>query len=63
MTSPDQLTEQLDDLLTGVDAVQQSVKDAEALIGGRMEPIAPIAAPGENASATGVSEGRFKNLE
>lgn len=42
MTSPDQLTEQLDDLLTGVDAVQQSVKDAEELIGGRMEPIAPI---------------------
>lgn len=48
MTSPDQLTEQLDDLLTGVDAVQQSVKDAEALIGSRgLEPIAPIAAPGE----------------
>ncbi len=43
MTSPDQLTEQLDDLLTGVDAVQASVKEAEALIGGRsMEPIAPI---------------------
>jgi hypothetical protein len=42
MTSPDQLTEQLDDLLTGVDAVQQSVKDAEELIGGRMDPIAPI---------------------
>lgn len=49
MTSPDQLTEQLDDLLTGVDAVQQSVKDAEALIGprGGLEPVAPIAAPGE----------------
>ncbi len=43
MTSPDQLTEQLDDLLTGVDAVQQSVKEAEALIGNRgLEPIAPI---------------------
>ncbi len=51
MTSPDQLTEQLDDLLTGVDAVQQSVKDTEALISARtMEPIAPIAAPGELAS-------------
>ena len=45
MTSPDQLTEQLDDLLNGVDAVQASVKEAEALIGGRtMEPIADIAA-------------------
>lgn len=42
MTSPDQLTEQLDDLLTGVDAVQQSVKDAEALIGNQLEPVAPI---------------------
>lgn len=64
MTSPDQLTEQLDDLLTGVDAVQQSVKEAEALIGGRMDPIAPIAAPAtETSGATGVSEGRFKNLE
>ena len=43
MTSPDQLTEQLNDLLTGVDAVAQSSKDAEAMITGRfMEPIAPI---------------------
>ena len=60
MTSPDQLTEQLDDLLTGVDAVQQSVKDAEALIGNRMEPIAPISSGGEAAPAV---EGRFKSLE
>ena len=59
MTSPDQLTEQLDDLLTGVDAVQQSVKDAEALIGGKgLEPIAPIAAPREQPSprAPGVRD-------
>ena len=43
MTSPDQLGEQLDDLLTGVDALQQSAKDNEALITGRiMEPISPI---------------------
>ncbi|PZR07577.1 MAG: hypothetical protein DI536_27285 [Archangium gephyra] len=61
MTSPDQLTEQLDDLLTGVDAVQQSVKDAEALIGGRMEPIAPISSPDERVNPT-VGD-RFKNLE
>lgn len=60
MTSPDQLTEQLDDLLTGVDAVQQSVKDAEALIGNRMEAIAPIASGNETAP---MVEGRFKNLE
>jgi hypothetical protein len=44
MTSPDQLTDQLDDLLTGVDAVQASVKDTEALLSGssQFEPIAPI---------------------
>ncbi len=42
MTSPDQLTEQLDDLMTGVDAVQQSVKDAEDLISSPLTPIAPI---------------------
>ena len=42
MTSPDQLTEQLDDLMTGVDAVQQSVKDAEELIASPLTPIAPI---------------------
>jgi hypothetical protein len=51
MTSPDQLTEQLDDLLSGVDAVQASVKEAEALIGGKvMEPIADIAGPGSTQS-------------
>jgi hypothetical protein len=43
MTSPDQLTEQLDDLMTGVEAVQQSARDAEALFGGAtLEPVAPI---------------------
>ncbi len=45
MTSPDQMNEQLDDLLTGVDAVQQSVKDTEAIMGNRFEPIADVAAP------------------
>lgn len=42
MTSPDQLSEQLDDLLTGVDAVQASVKDAEAIMTNRFDAIAPI---------------------
>ncbi len=52
MTSPDQLTEQLDDLLSGVDAVQASVKEAEALIGGRtMEPIAAVADPAASQAA------------
>src|SRR4051812_3144643 len=51
MTSPDQLGEQLDDLLTGVAAVQQSVKDNE-LIMANMEPIAPIGdAPAAEADA------------
>jgi hypothetical protein len=43
MTSPDQLTEQLDDLLTSVDAVAATVKESEALINGQLEPVAPIA--------------------
>jgi hypothetical protein len=42
MTSPNQLGEQLDDLLTGVDALQQTAKDTEAIYSSRMEPIAPI---------------------
>jgi hypothetical protein len=58
MTSPDQLTEQLDDLLTGVDAVQQSVKDAEDLIGGRMEPIAPLSSGPEGMQG---STGRVRD--
>lgn len=56
MTSPDQLTEQLDDLLTGVDAVQASVKEAEDLIGGRIEriePIAPVAGEAQSSAQRG----------
>jgi hypothetical protein len=41
MTSPDQLGEQLDDLLTGVSAIQQSAKDNE-LFANAMEPISAI---------------------
>jgi hypothetical protein len=58
MTSPDQLTEQLDDLLTGVDAVQQSVKDAENFLNTRgLEPIAAIRNDGEpRAGSTRLKE-------
>jgi len=49
MTSPDQLTEQLDDLLTSVDAVAATVKESEALINGQLEPVAPIADPEASA--------------
>ena len=42
MTSPDQLTEQLDGLLNSVDAVSQSVKDTDAILSGSFDPIAPI---------------------
>jgi hypothetical protein len=52
MTSPDQLGEQLDDLLTGVSAIQQSAKDNE-LFATAMEPIAPI---GESTASSGQSE-------
>jgi hypothetical protein len=49
MTSPNQLTAQLDGLLTSVDAVAQSVRDADALFATPFEPVAPVAggeAPG-----------------
>ncbi|MBE2250188.1 MAG: hypothetical protein IAE78_11615 [Myxococcus sp.] len=42
MTSPDQLTEQLDGLLNSVDAVSQSAKETDAILSGRFEAIAPI---------------------
>lgn len=58
MTSPDQLTEQLDDLLTGVDAVQQSVKDAEAIISNQLEPISAI---GGDEAAVRDGRGRVRS--
>ncbi len=56
MASPEQLTEQLDDLLTGVDAVQQSAKDQEAILSNTYEPIAPV---GDDKDAT---EARFNRV-
>jgi hypothetical protein len=45
MASPDQLGDQLSDLLTGVDAIQQTARDNEVLLT-QLEPIAPIKGPG-----------------
>jgi hypothetical protein len=57
MNSPAQLGEQLDDLLTGVDAVQQSVKDNEAIFSGTtLEPIAPISDAAQGSGPTRVRE-------
>jgi hypothetical protein len=42
MTSPNQLSEQLDGLLTSVDAVSQSVKDADALFSGSFDAVVPV---------------------
>ena len=48
MASPGQLGEQLDDLLTGVDAIRATARDHEDLLGPvEMEPVAEIAAPAE----------------
>lgn len=59
MTSPDQLTEQLNDLLLGVDAVAQSSKDAEAMITGRfIESVDPLATAGGDASSSSRSRVR-----
>ncbi len=56
MASPAQLGEQLDDLLTGVDAIQQSAKDQEIFNTIQLDPIAPISsdAPAMDRSATKV---------
>jgi hypothetical protein len=54
MTSPNQLGEQLDDLLTGVDALQQTAKDTEAIYSSRMDPIAPISDEAGTAVPTRV---------
>ncbi len=51
MASPNQLGEQLDDLLTGVEAVQQSARDTEAIFNQQVEPIAPITTPDAEAVA------------
>ena len=43
MQSPDQLGDQLDDLITGVDAVQSSMRDNEAILAKiDVQPVAPI---------------------
>ncbi len=45
MASPDQLGDQLDDLLTGVDAIQTSAKENDAILARiSLEPIAPVEA-------------------
>lgn len=51
MTSPDQLTFQLDDLLSGVEAVQQSARDAEELFG---NPVSEIPVSDVSKSPTRV---------
>ncbi|MFL5321966.1 MAG: hypothetical protein ACJ790_20055 [Myxococcaceae bacterium] len=44
MASPAQLADQLDDLMTGVDALQQTTRDNEDLLGVvKLDPVAPIA--------------------
>jgi len=53
MASPDQLGEQLDDLLTGVEAVQASAKEHEVYSTLSLEPVAPI-----EGEATGARAGQ-----
>lgn len=50
MQSPDQLGDQLDDLIHGVDAVQASVKDNEAVLAKiQLDPVAPVSSEPERA--------------
>ncbi len=58
MASPEQLGDQLDDLITGVEAIQESAKEHEALIGKmEMSPVAPIAT---SESVAGSPPGRVR---
>jgi hypothetical protein len=50
MQSPDQLGEQLDDLITGVDAVQSSMRESEAILG--KIDVQPVSAVAGDGSAT-----------
>jgi hypothetical protein len=54
MASPSQLGEQLDDLLTGVDAIQATAKNHADLLGdaGVMEPLAEVVAPAAEAQGS-----------
>ncbi|MBI3183355.1 MAG: hypothetical protein HYZ28_14555 [Myxococcales bacterium] len=53
MASPDQLGDQLDDLLVGVEAIQASAKENDAVLSKiELEPIAPIESPGAVRAAS-----------
>lgn len=58
MTSPSQLTEQLDGLLTSVDAVSESVKDTDAILSGRFEAVVPVS---DDPSATSSTSDRVRD--
>lgn len=54
MASPSQLGEQLDDLMSGVDAIQATARDNEELLGVvKLEPVAPISEEPAGRSAAG----------
>jgi len=55
MTSPSQLGEQLDDLITGVEALQATTKETEAIFAAtRMDPISPVSAEQVAGGAAGT---------
>ncbi len=54
MTSPDQLTDQLDDLMNGVEAVQQSARETETLLEAAPERIAEVTIGDANAGSQRV---------
>jgi hypothetical protein len=55
MASPEQLGDQLDDLIHGVEAIQESAREHEAIFSKiSLEPIAPVSgAPGSDAPVSG----------
>jgi hypothetical protein len=54
MASPDQLGEQLDDLITGVEAIQATARETESFMTGvELSPISPISSEEPEASRSG----------
>ncbi len=62
MASPTELGDQLDDLIVGVDAIQASAREHEAILSKiGMEPLAPVSSVGESEDAGPGGRGRVRS--
>ena len=62
MASPDQLGDQLDDLIVGVDAIQASARENEAILSKIvMEPLAPVSPVNAPEDPVAGGQGRIRS--